>query len=155
MEAFVSQLLQISHSQWIFKNYTFHNKQLGYLFLWERLEVLHEVHRLLDTAPANILKESQSLLELSHSTLYNKSYKRQAYWVLAIKVVRCAGWCTTVQERARGGSQSWRSIRVGARRVVCYNFSTLTSKMRCKLCLMIPTRRRSHSTLVLAKSASN
>jgi hypothetical protein len=69
MKLFVSQLIQISHSQWIFPNYTLHNKQWEYLCLWARSEVLQEVHKLLDTAMANIPKKSQYLLELDHSTL--------------------------------------------------------------------------------------
>jgi hypothetical protein len=56
MKAFVSRLIQISHSQWIFQNYTLHNKQRGYLRLQAHSEVLQEVLKLLDTAPANILK---------------------------------------------------------------------------------------------------
>ncbi len=78
IKAFVSQLVQIYHSQWIFQNYTLHDKQRGYLHLWERSEVLQEVHRLLNTAPTDIPKESQYLLELDHSALYNALYKRQA-----------------------------------------------------------------------------
>jgi hypothetical protein len=77
MKALVSQLIQMSHSQWIFWNYTLHIKQQGYLRLRARSEVLQEVHKLLNTAPANIPKESQYLLE-GHSTLYNASYERQA-----------------------------------------------------------------------------
>jgi hypothetical protein len=79
MKALVSQLIQISHSQWIFRNYTLHDKQRGYLHLRACSEVLQEAHKLLNTAPANIPKDSQYLLELDHSTLYNASYKRQAY----------------------------------------------------------------------------
>jgi hypothetical protein len=105
LKAFVSQLIQISHSQWVFQNYTLHNKQGGYLRLWAHSEVLQEVHKLLDTAPADIPKESQYLLELDHSTLYNASYKRQAYWVLAMQVARHAGWRTVTRKRAQGGLQ--------------------------------------------------
>ena len=66
MKAFVSQLLQICHSQWIFRNYTLYDKQRGFLCLWEHLEVLQEVHRLLDMALVDISEESQYLLELGH-----------------------------------------------------------------------------------------
>jgi hypothetical protein len=66
MNVFVSQLLQISHSQWIIRNYTLHGKQRGYICLWEHLEVLQEVHRLLDMALVDISEESQYLLELGH-----------------------------------------------------------------------------------------
>jgi hypothetical protein len=85
MKAFISLLIQISHSQWIFRNYTLHDKQRGYLPLRLRSEVLRKIHELLETAPSNVPPESQYLLELDHSTLYNASYKEQAYWVLALK----------------------------------------------------------------------
>ena len=39
---YISHLLQVSHSQWIFQNYTLHDKQRGYLHLRLRSEVLHE-----------------------------------------------------------------------------------------------------------------
>jgi hypothetical protein len=154
MKAFVSQLLQICHSQWIFRNYTLYDKQRGFLCLWEHLEVLQEVHRLLDMALANISEESQYLLDLDYSTLYNSSYERQAYWVLAMKVARHAGWRATAWERVQGGLQCQRSSRAGTRSIR-YDFRTLTKQMRFELCLVILTRHRPHSTLVLAESASN
>jgi hypothetical protein len=79
MKAFVSQLIQISHSQWIYWNYTLHDKKGGSIHLRACSEVLQELHKLLDTAPADIPKESQYLLELDHSTLCNASSERQAY----------------------------------------------------------------------------
>jgi hypothetical protein len=85
MKVFVSQLIQISQSQWIFCNYTLHNKKRGYFVLRECSEVLQKVNRLLDTTPAGIPKESQYPLEQDHSTMYNTSYERQAYWVLAMQ----------------------------------------------------------------------
>jgi hypothetical protein len=85
MKAFISLLIQISHSQWIFRNYTLHDKQRGYLRLQLHSEVIREIHELLETAPSDVPPESQYLLELDHSTLYNASYEDQAYWVLALK----------------------------------------------------------------------
>ena len=87
MKAVISLLIQISHSQWIFRfrNYTLHDKQRGYLHLQRRSEVLREIHELLETNPSDVPPESQYLLELDHSALYNASYESQAYWVLALK----------------------------------------------------------------------
>jgi hypothetical protein len=62
MKAFASHLLQISHMQWIFCNFTLHNKQMGYLSLLKRATVLKEVDWLLDTAPEDIQAGSQYLL---------------------------------------------------------------------------------------------
>ena len=54
-------------------------------------EILHEIHELLETAPSDVPPESQYLLELDHSTLYNASYEEQAYRVLALKAAQRAG----------------------------------------------------------------
>jgi hypothetical protein len=59
MKAFISHLLQISHSQWIFQNYTLHDKQRGYLRLRLRSEVLCKIHKLLETSPSEVPPESQ------------------------------------------------------------------------------------------------
>jgi hypothetical protein len=75
----------MSHSQWIFRNYTLHNKQRGYLCLCLRSEILRKIHKLLETSPSDVPPESQYLLELDHSSRYNARYKDQAYWVLALK----------------------------------------------------------------------
>jgi hypothetical protein len=91
MKAFISHLLQISHSQWIFRNYTLHDKQRGYLRLHLRADILREVHELLETPSSDVPPESQYLLELDHSSMYNVSYEEQAYWVLALKAARRAG----------------------------------------------------------------
>jgi hypothetical protein len=85
MKAFISHLLQMSHSQWIFRNYTLHDKQWGYLCLCLRSDILCKIHKLLETPPSDVLPESQYLLELNHSSMYNAIYKEQAYWVLALK----------------------------------------------------------------------
>jgi len=77
MKTFISHLLQISHSQWIFRNYTL--QQRGYLRLRLRKEVLHEIHELLETPPSEVPPESQYLLELDHSAMYKASYEEQAY----------------------------------------------------------------------------
>ena len=81
MKAFISLLLQISHYQLFFRKYTLHDKQRGYLRLRLRSEVLCKIHELLETTPSDVLPESQYLLELDHSTLYNASYEDRAYWV--------------------------------------------------------------------------
>ena len=85
MKAFISHLLQMSHSQRIFRNYTLHDKQRGYLHLRLRSDILRKIHKLLETPPLDVPLESQYLLELDHSSMYNARYKEPAYWVLALK----------------------------------------------------------------------
>ena len=124
MKTFISHLLQLSHSQWIYRNYTLHDKQRGYLRLRLRSEVLREIHVLLETPPSAVPPESQYLLELDHSAMYKASYETQAYWVLAIKAARRAGRQAVSTQRSRGRSQ--RSL-LAAHRVARprYNFGML------------------------------
>jgi hypothetical protein len=155
MKAFVTQLIQISHSQWIFWNYTLRDKQWGHLRLRTCCsEVLQEVHKLLNTALVNIPKESQYLLELDHSTLYNASNKRQTYWVLAMQAAQRAGGCTVTQERAQGGLQQRQATKAAGQRIQ-HDFSTLISQMQHELGLATLTRPRPHPTSTLMNIAFN
>jgi hypothetical protein len=85
MKHFIGRLLLISHLQWLYHNFTLHNKSRGYLRLQRQKEAIKEVDRLLDTNPDDIPQESQYLLELDFTSLYNSSFERQSYWVLAMK----------------------------------------------------------------------
>jgi hypothetical protein len=102
MKVFVSHLIQMSHLQWIFCNFTLHDKQRGYPSLLEWVAVLKEVERLLDTSPEDILAGSQYLLESDYSALYNAYLERQLYWVLAMKAACWAGRRVSEASKSRG-----------------------------------------------------
>jgi len=59
MKHFVSHLLHISHSQWIFRNFVLHDRSRGNLQLKARREVLIEIETLVDTHPDQTPAESQ------------------------------------------------------------------------------------------------
>jgi len=154
MKMFISQLLQLSHSQWIFRNYTLHDKQRGYLRLRLRSETLREIHALLETSPSEIPPESQYLLELDHSAMYKASYEEQAYWVLAIKAARRAGQRAATNRSSRGRS---RRPRRGTFRTIRprYDFSLLESQMRYELRGLKPGRKRPHPSSGSVRLGSN
>ncbi len=91
MKAMASHLMQASHCQWIFRNFTLHDKQRGYLRLQHCKDLLRELNKLINTPLDNIPEESRYLLELDYSELYNAPLERQSYWVLAMKAARQAG----------------------------------------------------------------
>ena len=91
MKHFVSHLLHISHSQWLYCNFTFHDTMRGYLRLKERQNVLIEIDKLLNVDPNNIPAESRFLLEMDFGGLYRSSFKKQSYWVVAMKAAYRAG----------------------------------------------------------------
>ena len=91
MKHFVSHVIHISHSQWLYRNFTLHDNARGYLCLKERKNVLLEIEKLLDIDPANIPAESIFLLEMDYDRLYRSSFEKQSYWVVAMKAVYRAG----------------------------------------------------------------
>ncbi len=91
MKGLALHLMHASHNQWILRNFTLHNKQRGYLRLQQRKVLLRELDRLINTPPEEVPEGSKYLLELDYSDLYNASFERQSYWVLAMKAARRAG----------------------------------------------------------------
>ncbi len=105
MKHFIGKLLQTSHLQWLYCNFTLHDRMRGYLWLQCRKEILKEVHRLLGTNPDDIPIESQYLLEIDLTSLNSTSFEKQSYWVLAMKATRRAGCCS---EHKSKGASHWR-----------------------------------------------
>jgi hypothetical protein len=104
MKHFIGRPLLISHSQWLYRNFTLHNKLRGYLRLQCQKEVLKEVDHLMDTNPDDVLQGSQYLLELDFTSLYNSSFERQSYWDLAMKAAQQAGRRANHKAKSRGAS---------------------------------------------------
>jgi len=154
MKPFITHLLQMSHSQWIFRNYTLHSKQRGYLHLRLRSDTLCEINELLETPLSEIPPQSQYLLELDHSSMYNARYEDQAYWVLALKAARRAGRRAAVLRRSRGRSQCNRLATTGKKKIF-YDFSELVGQMGYELRQQAPTRKPPHATSVLFSIGSN
>ncbi len=122
MKHFIANLIQALHSQWLYRNFTLHNKMRGCLLLQHRKEVLKEVDCLMDTNPDKIPQGSQYLLEMDFTSLYNASFERQFYWVLAMKAAQWAGRCAEHNSKLRGVSHRWRQAKA-RKPCMVYDFS--------------------------------
>ena len=91
VKQFISRVLHITHSQWIYRNFTLHDRMKGYLRLKDRLLTLADIETLLDTQPHELPKESGFLLEMDLDRLCNSDIEQQKYWVYAMKAARKAG----------------------------------------------------------------
>jgi hypothetical protein len=111
MKHFIGRLLRISHSQWLYRNFTLHDKTRGYLCLQRQKEVLKEVDRLLDTNPDDIPKESQYPMELDFTSLYSASFEKQSYWVLAMKAAWRVGRQADHQAKIEGSITSKKTSK--------------------------------------------
>ena len=81
MKHFISHLLHLSHSQWICRNITLHDKLRGTLLLRKREDVLKALDSLIETDPEEIPEERRFLLEFDFDSLYRSSFETQTYWV--------------------------------------------------------------------------
>ena len=70
-------------------------KHIAWLYLFttegEEISAVQEIERLVECDPDEIPQESKFLLEMDFQTLYNSSFKKQSYWVRAMKAARRAG----------------------------------------------------------------
>ena len=89
---FISKILDISHAQWIYRNYSKHHHQKGMLQLQAREDVLREISRQLELPPSEIPESAQYLLEIDHTQDgLDGDFVDQQYWLLAIKAARLDG----------------------------------------------------------------
>ena len=89
--SFIYQLLQISHSQWLYRNFTLHHRTRGYLATKARLEILERISDLADVRATDIPEESAFLLEIDFKGLVLSKLSRQVYWVAAMQAAIKAG----------------------------------------------------------------
>ena len=78
---FVSKVLAITHSQWVYRNTKVHLRLVEGKTLIEHDEVMEEVLRLLATHPKDICPQHKSLLEMDFEKLGSGSTADRQYWV--------------------------------------------------------------------------
>ena len=95
---FISKILQITHSQWIFRNISFHDRKNGYLRNKTADELLQHINSLSEVSPEELPESSRFLLEINFLELSKHHLETQWYWTLAVDVALKAN----ALEQARG-----------------------------------------------------
>ena len=124
----ISKVLQITHSQWIYRTFSLHDKRRGYLRRQDMKEMMVKIKTLLGTRPDEILKDSQFLLEINHRKLARSNIHDKTYWVVAMEVVIIAG-------------QRTAATATGARRMRIHNKHWLNLTRRSRLGIPEPEER--------------
>ncbi len=62
---FISKILQITHSQWIFQNISLHDRTHGYLHNKKANEIMRQLNVLSDLVPEDVPEASRFLLEIN------------------------------------------------------------------------------------------
>ncbi len=66
---FISKLLQITHSQWIYCNVLLHDRRQGYLHTKSAEKIMREIESLSSLAPEDVPEASRFLLEINFTEL--------------------------------------------------------------------------------------
>jgi hypothetical protein len=87
---FISKLLQITHSQWIYQNISPHDRQHGYLHTKNAAEIMQEIETLSNLAPEDVPEASRFLLDINFTDISRFHIETQKYWTLAVNAARTA-----------------------------------------------------------------
>ena len=90
-KSLIYKLLHITHLQWIYRNFTLHEKLCGYLHKKNLKDIRLTIEELADTAPEEVPEESKFLLEITFGNLTKSHIENQQYWVIAIQVGQAVG----------------------------------------------------------------
>ena len=69
----INKILHITHSQWIFRNFTLHDKQKGWLRRKELHEIMEKIDQLRETDVDDVPEGSRFLLEMDYDNLMKPS----------------------------------------------------------------------------------
>ena len=80
----ITRLLEITHGQWLYRNYVVHDPVSGIIATAKKEELLVEIERQRELGEAGLLEEDKYLAEVNLEEMSNSSGERQHYWLLAI-----------------------------------------------------------------------
>jgi hypothetical protein len=105
---FISKILRITHSQWIFRNISFHERKNGYPQNKMADELLQHINSLSEVSPEELPESSRFLLEINFLELSKHHLEIQRYWTLAVDAALRAN----ALEQARGAraKRIWRKL---------------------------------------------
>ena len=87
---FISKLLHITHSQWIFRNFMLHEQTHGLLRMREKNAILLQIEALSLSNKIDLPEHSRFLLEFDIGRLQQADYETQCYWVRAVEAAQIA-----------------------------------------------------------------
>jgi hypothetical protein len=106
-KSLIPNLFHITHLQWIYQNFTLHDKLCGYLHKKNLEDIRLTIKDLADTAPEEVPEESKFLPEINFGDLTKSHIKNQQYWVIAIQAAITAGRERQQQEAGPNASGTW------------------------------------------------
>ncbi len=90
MVQLITRLLEITHGQWLYRNYIVHDLVSGTIASAKKEELLVEIEHQRDLGDAGLLEEDKYLAEVNLEEMETSSGEQQHYWIwiLAIQTAR-------------------------------------------------------------------
>jgi hypothetical protein len=108
----ITQLLQVTHAQWIYRCVLVHDRNTGTLISAHKEDLLKEIEHQLAMCRDELTEEDKILLKCNCDELATTNGKHQEYWLLAIQVAWEA--CQLRNGRRAGMDvQTWNHIEKG------------------------------------------
>jgi hypothetical protein len=104
----ITRLLEITHGQWVYRNFIVHDPVLGIIATARKEELLRKIERQRELGDAGLLEEDKYLAEVNLEGLEDTSGERQHYWLLAIKTTRKAKILREQREQQQADSRTTR-----------------------------------------------
>ncbi len=87
---FITKILQITHSQWIYCNISLHDKRQGYLRTKQLEDLVQEITELLELSPDEVPENCRFLLGVNFTKLSSSHLETKQYWTLAMNAALAA-----------------------------------------------------------------
>ena len=81
----ITQLLQVTHGQWIYRCVLVHDRTMGTLVSQHKAEILEEITKQLSLGAELLMEDDKFLLECNLLDIVTTNGKQQEYWLLAIQ----------------------------------------------------------------------
>ena len=91
----ITQLLQVTHGQGIYRCVLVHNCTTGTLVNQQKAEILEEITKQLSLGAELLMEYDKFLLECNLSDIVTANGEQQEYWLLAIQAAQEAGHIQT------------------------------------------------------------
>jgi hypothetical protein len=88
LSGLITQLLQVTHCQWIYRCVVVHDRSTGTLVTAHKEELMKEIEHQLELGEEGLAEEDKFLLECNFDELATTNGEQQEYWILAIQAAR-------------------------------------------------------------------
>jgi hypothetical protein len=83
-----TQLLQVTHCQWIYRCVLVHDRSTGTLVLAHKEELMKEIEHQLELGEEGLAEDDKFLLKCIFNELATTNGEHQEYWILTIQAAR-------------------------------------------------------------------